>query len=329
MPQITHIQFLTLLFPSRLEARLIYLLLGPLALVSAATQLLLVISNTTVTFIVRSILNVCHATLSLIFTFFLVIWGFFVNRHQAWRLEGGTTMFGAGALLLALISTTLNFLEIPQDGQFVWLPGLIHAVVLWQSFLGFWWWVGAGSGAGLTEVEERLRKEEKKKESRKGKEGKRKEIRQRVMRTRKDAIDLSPTVDAGHEQRHRQEDGGNYPADTFPVRNSTWPFLPGFVQRWLGYIQQAHATAARAQAAERVERMRERQKEGKRWADGWGLGNFKHSSSIKHRDPYESTERDGYAQDQEPEGDPPKERKFSIWYWGPLRKWRFQDSTVY
>ena len=124
--------------------------------------------------------NVCNATLSLLFTSSLFIWGLLVNRKQAWRTDGGTAIFGAAALSLALVSTALNFLFVHKEHEFVWLPGLMWAVVLWQSFLGWWWWVGAGSGSGFaTEDEnraEKLRREAKrasrKREAREKKEEK-------------------------------------------------------------------------------------------------------------------------------------------------------------
>ena len=124
--------------------------------------------------------NVCNATLSLLFTSSLFIWGLLVNRKQAWRTDGGTAIFGVAALSLALVSTALNFLYVHKENEFVWLPGLMWAVVLWQSFLGWWWWVGAGSGSGFaTEDEhraEKLRREAKrasrKREAREKKEEK-------------------------------------------------------------------------------------------------------------------------------------------------------------
>ena len=92
--------------------------------------------------------NICNATLSLLFTAALFIWGFLVNRKQAWRTDGGTAAFGAGALFLTLMSSALNFLYIPSKDKYVWLPGLMWAVILWQNFLGWWWWVGGGMGVG-------------------------------------------------------------------------------------------------------------------------------------------------------------------------------------
>ena len=123
--------------------------------------------------------NVCNATLSLLFTSSLFIWGLLVNRKQAWRTDGGTAIFGGAALSLALVSTALNFLYVHKENEFVWLPGLMWAVVLWQSFLGWWWWVGAGSGSGFaTEDEnraEKLRREAKRASRRREAREKRKE----------------------------------------------------------------------------------------------------------------------------------------------------------
>ncbi|KDR75626.1 hypothetical protein GALMADRAFT_23628, partial [Galerina marginata CBS 339.88] len=133
---ITHIQFLTILYPSRLEGRLIFTLLGPLAVVAAIMQLLPISGSTFVYSIATAVRNVCNATLSLLFTLALFIWGLLVNRKQAWRTDGGTAVFGAAALSLAVVSTALNFLYVHKAEEFVWLPGLMWAVVLWQSFLG-------------------------------------------------------------------------------------------------------------------------------------------------------------------------------------------------
>ena len=128
-------------------------------------QLLLINYDNYLTINAIAVRNVCNATLSLLFTSSLFIWGLLVNRNQAWRTDGGTAIFGGAALSLALVSTALNFLYVHKENEFVWLPGLMWAVVLWQSFLGWWWWVGAGSGSGFaTEDEnrtEKLRREAK------------------------------------------------------------------------------------------------------------------------------------------------------------------------
>ncbi|GJE91429.1 hypothetical protein PsYK624_075790 [Phanerochaete sordida] len=166
--QITHIQFLTLLFPSHLERRLIFILLGPLAIMAAIMQLVPLNDSSTdgkLTSIASAVQNVCNATLSLLFTASLFIWGFLVNRKSAWRTDGGTAAFGVGALMLALASTAITFIYIPSKDHYSWMPGLMWAVILWQSFLGWWWWVGSGMGVG--EVDELVRREEKRRRKRK------------------------------------------------------------------------------------------------------------------------------------------------------------------
>ena len=67
--------------------------------------------------------NICNSALSLLFTTALFLWGFVVNRKRAWRTDGGTAAFGAGALVLAVSSTAVNFLEVKvcQPTTLVWL----------------------------------------------------------------------------------------------------------------------------------------------------------------------------------------------------------------
>jgi len=81
----------------------------------------------------------------------LFIWGLYINRRRAWRTDGGTAAFGAGALVLAVGGTAVNFLEVKVDGL-EWLNHLLWAIILWQSWVGWWWWVGAGMGIGEVEV---------------------------------------------------------------------------------------------------------------------------------------------------------------------------------
>ena len=107
-----------------------------------------------------AIRNVFNSTLLLIFTISLAIWGFFVNRRRAWRLDGGTGIFGFGAMFLAVITTSFNFVAVKEDG-IEWLQHLLYAAVLWQTWLGWWWWVGSGMGIG--EVEDLMERAEKRK----------------------------------------------------------------------------------------------------------------------------------------------------------------------
>lgn len=128
-----------------------------MAVVAAIMQLIPIQTNTDVNVVASAIRNVCNATLSLLFTAALFVWGLLIKREEAWRTDGGTAAFGAAALMLAVASTALNFLYIPREEEYVWLPSLLWAVILWQNFLGWWWWVGAGS-AGNMESKERVEK---------------------------------------------------------------------------------------------------------------------------------------------------------------------------
>jgi hypothetical protein len=76
--------------------------------------------------------NICNMTLSLLYTLALALWGFLVNRGQAWRTDGGTAAFGGAALLLATVSTVLAVLRTTNTGPYIWLSGTMHTVVLWQ-----------------------------------------------------------------------------------------------------------------------------------------------------------------------------------------------------
>ncbi|KAJ3753053.1 hypothetical protein EV360DRAFT_97176 [Lentinula raphanica] len=301
LAQITHIHFLTLLFPSRLEARLIFSLLGPLAILAAIMQLIPIQPNTNLIAIANNIRNVCNATLSLLFTASLFIWGLLVNRSQAWRTDGGTAVFGASALTLAMVSTALNFLYVPKNEEYVWLPGLIWAVIFWQSFLGWWWWVGAGSGQSTEDVVEQVfkrgerfaDKRRRAKSTRKKKGGRKEaggefveECSEQEGRSELSDESTMSTTNPEHRrtrtvsseivrpQAHRTNSNGS---STSEDSISTLPrFLPRTVHMWYNNLRQAHVTAARKQTVERVERIREieRGSEGVHPSRGWGLGSF-------------------------------------------------------
>jgi len=118
-----------------------------LVLVSAITELLPMHKSgdsTKLTDLSDAIQSICNSTLSLLYTIALLVWGVIVNRKQAWRLEGGTAAFGAAALLLAMNSTALSFLQLSDIGPFAWMTSLLHTSIVWQNFVSWWWWVGAG-----------------------------------------------------------------------------------------------------------------------------------------------------------------------------------------
>ncbi|KIJ15573.1 hypothetical protein PAXINDRAFT_163035 [Paxillus involutus ATCC 200175] len=299
--QITHIHFLTLLYPSDLEARLIFCLLGPLAIISAVMQLLPVFGATSVLSLSLDTRNVCNAALSMLFTSALLIWGFLVNRRQAWRTDGGTAAFGAGAILLALISTTLNIIYIHRQDQYTWMPELMWAVTLWQSFLGWWWWVGAGMG--VREVEELLMREDKRQQKRQLRAQRRKEQKEKARSVLNEVIGAfrhTPRVDqrgydsSGGSQDHTEQVSRTRSRDATASLNptSTVGSVSSAVymrpvqalQRWYGRLRHAHLTAAHIQAVERVERIhqvygredvRNSMREPGAQVVGWGLGSYR------------------------------------------------------
>ncbi|GAA6058560.1 hypothetical protein JCM10212_006999 [Sporobolomyces blumeae] len=159
---LTHIQFLTMLFPSSLEARLILGLLGPLALSTFALSFTTLSTHPAVNDLGDAIWNTANSSLTLLYTMALFIWGLTLNRSRAWRAEGGTAIFGIMALTLGVLGTAVNFVEIKED-RMKWLPGVVTCILLWQSWVGFWWWVGAGMWAGEAEdVQKRREKKERK-----------------------------------------------------------------------------------------------------------------------------------------------------------------------
>ncbi|KAE8228588.1 hypothetical protein CF326_g6474 [Tilletia indica] len=151
---LTHIQFLTLLFPSRLERRLILWMLGPLALIASGMQFGDFTSTDAqkTSDLLDTLQRISESTLTMLYTCALLIWGLAVNRGRAWRTDGGTAAFGTAACFLAVVNTSMAFLELRFD-YLHWLPDLTWVVTASQSWLGYWWWVGAGMGIG--EVEDR------------------------------------------------------------------------------------------------------------------------------------------------------------------------------
>jgi hypothetical protein len=124
---------------------------GPIALASSATTFTALSSSESSIRAGLIARNIFNSTLTLLFTSALFIWGLYINRRRAWRTDGGTAAFGAGALVLAVGGTAVNFLEVKVDGL-EWLNHLLWAIILWQSWVGWWWWVGAGMGIGEVEV---------------------------------------------------------------------------------------------------------------------------------------------------------------------------------
>ena len=326
-------------------------------------QLLPISGISAVTVISSAVRNVCNATLSLLFTAALCIWGFLVNKKQAWRTDGGTAAFGCGAIFLAIVSTGLNFLYVPREEEYVWLPSLMWAVILWQSFLGWWWWVGAGSGAGLVGEDDVMRKvqREAKRETRK------KEARQKRLETKQRAKNAGVTA-PGHRGNLRPRVDSAPSANAESVVPSTRTLsdttsdssattaasflrnFPAVFQRWYDSLRHAHRIAARQQAAERVERIRERnRRETHVGSSGWGLGSFgwrlgtppDSTRDFELRSTQRGDDRSGQKTETQTVIDGEEDFKLpairlgnptrpqSIWWWGPLSRWRLKDSTVY
>ena len=259
-------------------------------------QLLPIHSDARVVSWADAVQNVCNATLSLLFTLSLVIWGFFVKRDQAWRTDGGTAAFGAGAMILAFASTALTFVNIPGKQQYEWLPGLIWAIIMWQSFMGWWWWVGSGMGLhrdGMEGVEKVLRREEKRELKRREREMRRMERRERAKTAFRGVTDALRPGENEEEIIEEVDEGTEQPTSTNRVvstssrrgrsraqispRSATTrasdivdsPIGQWFV-KWFLLVRQEHRTATREQAVERTERMQNAYENGA----GWGLGSF-------------------------------------------------------
>ncbi|KAJ7188774.1 hypothetical protein C8R46DRAFT_980056 [Mycena filopes] len=357
--QITHIQFLTLLYPSRMEGRLIFALLGPLAIVAAIMQLIPISGSSHVNSYASAIRNVCNATLSLLFTTALVIWGLLVKRKDAWRTDGGTAAFGCGAVALALVSTALNFLYVPREEEYMWLPGLMWAVVLWQSFLGWWWWVGAGAEASFDKEElARLARHEAKRAARK-KEAK---ARRKETKARAKVVWNGVAGALGSRQKSSAQPSSGDPTEALAPLDSPPPpatssisvssinssttvssrlprFLPTFMHHWYSLLRHEHVVAVRRQTVERVERIRELER-ADTGRSGWGLGSFawridrgKRKSpaeeDLEEEEEYEMHGRETRTSSPSVPSAPAVVRPQGMWLWGPLSQWRLKDSTVY
>lgn len=155
-----HIQFLMLLFPSKLERRLIFWLLGPFVLIETGLFFVDLVppDHVKVLDLSDAMMNICDSSLALLYMSGLLVWGGLVNWRRAWRADGSTAAFGVAALLVALCKTVVSFVHIGYDRVY-WLRLMTATFKNWQNWLGFWWWVSAGMGIG--EYEDRLRATEK------------------------------------------------------------------------------------------------------------------------------------------------------------------------
>ena len=151
-------------------------------------------------------------------------------------------------------------------------------------------------------------------------------------------------------------------SDVYSDSSGTLPrVLPDVVHRWYASLRKAHNKAARKQAMERVEYLRERQRAGAPPSThtGWGLGSYglrirqeeggedsrhSHGFSPPVGESIELSEmatgEDGNRLEHEAADDPANNNVElqqrttagvgrSVWWWGPLRRWRLQESIVY
>lgn len=159
--QANYIQFLMLIFPSKLERSLIFWMLGPMALVQAGMFFadFARFNDFKTIDLADALVNICDASLALLYTSGLLIWGGFVNWRRAWRTDGSTAAFGISVLVVAVCKTVVSFVHIAYDRAY-WIRLLSATFTNWQCWLGFWWWVSAGMGIG--EYEDRMRARRKK-----------------------------------------------------------------------------------------------------------------------------------------------------------------------
>ncbi|KLO14908.1 hypothetical protein SCHPADRAFT_850404 [Schizopora paradoxa] len=375
--QLTHIQFLTLLYPSDLEGHLVLSLLGPLAVISAAMEFLPLQNSQKVLDIADTVRNTCNAALSLLFTAALMLWGFHVNRERAWRTDGGTAAFGAGAITLAIISVALNFLYIPYKDDYTWLPRLIWAVMQWQNFLGWWWWVGGEMG--VSEVEELIRREERRAQKRRIRAAQRAGGRRKAQALWRNAsetlrfarssapkekapqnehielVNRRPTAEGQAPSVQSNQDSAATPTASTVTGVIARQFFSTPVGRtlrsWFTVLRRAHLRAQHVQAIEHDERRQQvyRNDNAGDTGDGvvgWGLGSFgirereRHEAlDIEQEDRGDLIERENSISDStQPQqrtniravpSAPPVTPRWSVWWWGPLRRWRLQDTTSY
>lgn len=334
---------------------------GPLALVSAICQLIPISvigttslpSNADLIYRTDAVRNICNATLSFLFTSSLFLYAFLID----WRKDGGTAAFGIGALTLAVVSTALQVVYIPTEDQYAWLPGLMWAVVVWQSFFGWWWWVGAGMGVG--EVDELLKREERRERRRRIKKEKKEAQKERARVVWKGVTGAFRYRGKEGEKKESEEEeefeddaeGNSTAADksdssittrTTTTISSLLPYLQRirdsragrYMHTWFGTLRIAHLTATRDQAVERVERIQQVYRREEAGRDDGGRGPGMYPSRVDLDD----DERTLHERTVEVAPSSPRVeaaiaeeqlQPSSFWWWGPLRRWRLQDATAY
>lgn len=256
----THVHFLTMLFPSALEAKLIFGMLGPLALTVAGLTFGDFAPTDTLITVFDAIQTVCNSTLTLLYTFGLILWGLVVNRSRTWRTDGGTASFGTLAITLALLGTAISYLEVKEE-NLQWLDTLVWAALLWNNWLSLWWFVSAGMHQG--EVEDRriemerkrqrqIRRLERQRRQLGGAASRFNVLRKRRVSSKADDPGQSATslltedIEMTDFARPAPSEASSQPSgfgDWLSAR------LPPAVRAWLGRWREAHDRAAESAAA--------------------------------------------------------------------------------
>lgn len=313
----THMQFLTFLYPSLVEERLILGLLGPLVLLSSLSSFLSLSDSDRTRSIAESVKNICNSALAILFSVALCIWGFFINYKEAWRTDGGTAIFGAGAVALSLFSMGLNLYQIAKLPP-VWIPPLVWTVVLWQSFLGWWWYVGSAAAEPRSRHRKKKRAKGANKKRTEDDNARLSRVRTKLnrggadstsvtgsaVRRRNRAAQVDQNASAGEDegtvshQSNSTSEGSTAPKVPWPLNR-----LPEPVLTLLFKLRQEHRNAAQQQQAENEQRRfnvygdeRARGVPG----SGWGLGSFAfRSTEARNRENERDVARGGRIPDHD------------------------------
>jgi len=127
------------------------------------------------------------------------------------------------SISLALVGTAANFIEVRED-RLKWLPWVVNTVLLWQSWAGFWWWVGAGMWSG--EVQDIERREAKKKRREEKRQRKRSKMLNLISNISQSSRDLQSTsaFNSGHNSSPQSPNHvrtTSRVASAFPSRTSS------------------------------------------------------------------------------------------------------------
>jgi len=259
LTQITHVHFLTLLFPSVLETRMIYWMLGPLVLIMSGMSFgNLAEDNDLKTLdLSDALINICDSSLALLYMAGLLIWGGLVNWRRAWRGDGSTAAFGAIAIIVAVFKTVISFVHIGYDRVY-WMRDLSSIFTIWQSWLGFWWWVSAGMNIGeyadrLHAKERRARHEQR--QRRRPSKGAPSQVVQRMFkRSEADGADATdaPASSEIPDAFHSGSSDISPHTDLSNTDSAPWTvhlvrrigrLAPSVVQRRFEYLRSAHSSA--------------------------------------------------------------------------------------